>query len=174
MLAAGALAWTVIAAEMPWLVADGAIFQHDAASCAADAKAADLDFMLKDIEDQDVSLANYKGQVILLDFWATWCAPCKIEIPWFNEFQEKYGEQGFQVIGVSVDDTVDRLRPYAAQMKMNYVILQGLNRDDILDAYGPMIGLPVTTLISREGQICSTHVGLVSKESLEEQIKALL
>lgn len=174
LFASGALAWTVIAAEMPWLAAGGATFQHDAVSCAADADAANFDFTLKDIKGQDVRLADYKGQVVLLDFWATWCAPCKIEIPWFVEFQEKYGAQGFQVLGVSVDDTVDRLQPYVAEMKMNYVILQGLNRDDVLEAYGPMVGLPVTTLISRDGQICAKHVGLVSKESLEEQIKALL
>ena len=173
-LTAGALAWTVIAAEMPWLVAEGATFQHDVASCAADAPEADLGFTLKDIEGQDVTLTDFKGQVILLDFWATWCAPCKIEIPWFIEFQNKYGPQGFHVIGVSVDDTVERLQPYATEMKMNYLILQGLNRDDVLDAYGPMIGLPVTMLISREGRICSKHIGLAAKESLEEQIKALL
>ena len=71
-------------------------------------------------------------------------------------------------------DTPERLRPFAAEMKMNYLILQGLERDDLLDAFGPMIGLPVTVLISREGQICSRHVGLVAKDSLEEQIKALL
>jgi thiol-disulfide isomerase/thioredoxin len=121
-----------------------------------------------------VSLAAFKDRVILLDFWATWCGPCKVEIPWFVEFQERYGPQGFQVIGVSVDDTADQLRPFMDQMKMNYVVLQGLGHDDLLEAYGPMLGLPVTVVISRGGSICSSHVGLVDKDGLEAQIKSLL
>src|SRR5688572_30131250 len=101
--AACALAWTVINAEMPWLAAEAVTFEAGAA-CASDAKPAKLNFTLKDINNKNVKLSDYKGKVILLDFWATWCGPCKIEIPWFLEFQEKYGKDGLQVIGVSVDD----------------------------------------------------------------------
>jgi thiol-disulfide isomerase/thioredoxin len=174
--AALALAWTTITAEMPWVDQSfgGHVTPPPGQACPADAKPAPFNYALKDINDKPVRLADYKGKVILLDFWATWCGPCKVEIPWFIEFQQKYGAKGLQVIGVSVDDTLDRLVPYVREMKMTYPVLQGLGREDLQDAYGPMIGLPVTVLISRGGKICGKHVGLGSKEQFEEQIKALL
>lgn len=147
---------------------------HGAAGCPADAPPASFDFVLKDVDDKPVNLADFKGKVILLDFWATWCGPCKIEIPWFIEFQERYGKQGFQVVGVSVDDKPEQLRPYVAEMKMNYPVLQGLGHDDLMDAFGPILGIPVSTIISRDGKICARHTGLSSKDVFEEQIKALL
>jgi len=158
-------------------------FHHDSASadgapptssCPANAKPANLGFTLKDINNKDVKLASLKGKVVLLDFWATWCGPCKIEIPWFIEFQEKYGKDGLQVVGVSVDDTLDRLKPYAAQMKMNYLVLQGLDQEAMQDAYGPLLGIPVTVLISRDGKMCHKHVGLSKKDAFEKEIKSLL
>jgi thiol-disulfide isomerase/thioredoxin len=144
------------------------------ASCPADAKAANLDFTLTDVNDRSVRLADYKGKVILLDFWATWCEPCKVEIPWFVEFQQKYGNAGLQVVGVSVDDTADKLTPYVAKYKMNYVVLQGLKHDDIQDAYGPLWGIPVTALISRDGRVCAKFTGIGTKQDFETEIKSLL
>jgi thiol-disulfide isomerase/thioredoxin len=144
------------------------------AACAANAKPANLNFTLKDVDGKDVKLASLKGKVVLLDFWATWCGPCKIEIPWFIEFQKKYGPAGLQVIGVSIDDTQAKLKPYVAQMKMNYPVLQGLDHDDVQDAYGPMFGVPVTVVISRDGKMCAKHVGLSSKDAFEAEIKSLL
>jgi thiol-disulfide isomerase/thioredoxin len=143
-------------------------------ACPANAKPANMNFTLKDVDGKDVKLASLKGKVVLLDFWATWCGPCKIEIPWFIEFQNKYGKDGLQVVGVSTDDTQAKLRPYVAQMKMNYTVLQGLDRDDIQDAYGPLFGIPVTILISRDGKVCAKHVGLSSKDAFEREIKSLL
>ncbi len=143
-------------------------------SCPANAKPANMNFTLKDLGNNDVKLTSLKGKVVLLDFWATWCGPCKIEIPWFIEFQQKYGKDGLQVVGVSIDDTLEKLKPYTTQMKMNYLVLQGLNHDDVQDAYGPMFGIPVTVLISRDGKVCSKHVGLSSKDSFEKEIKSLL
>ena len=143
-------------------------------SCPANAKPANMNFTLKDLGNKDVKLTSLKGKVVLLDFWATWCGPCKIEIPWFIEFQDKYGKDGLQVVGVSIDDTLDKLKPYTSQMKMNYLVLQGLNHDDMQDAYGPMFGIPVTVLISRDGKVCSKHVGLSSKDGFEKEIKSLL
>jgi cytochrome c biogenesis protein CcmG/thiol:disulfide interchange protein DsbE len=143
-------------------------------ACPATAKPANLNFTLKDLNNADVKLTAFKGKVILLDFWATWCGPCKVEIPWFIEFQDKYGKNGLQVIGVSVDDTLPKLKPYVAQMKMNYPVLQGLDHDDIQDAYGPLLGIPVTVLISRDARVCLKHAGLHSKDAFENQIKALL
>ena len=110
----------------------------------------------------------------LLDFWATWCGPCKVEIPHFIEFQEKYATQGLQVVGISVDDTVDKLEPYVRDMKMNYPVLQGLGHDDVQDAYGPILGIPVSVMISRDGKVCATHTGLTGKDIFEREIKALL
>ena len=144
------------------------------ASCPADAKKAKLEFTLKDLSNQDVKLSAFKGKVILLDFWATWCGPCKIEIPWFVEFQNKYGKNGLQVVGVSVDDTLDKLQPYVAKAKMNYIVLQGLDHDDLQDAFGPMFGIPITAVISRDGKVCAKHVGLSSKDAFENEIKSLL
>jgi thiol-disulfide isomerase/thioredoxin len=143
-------------------------------SCPADAKPANMNFTLKDVSGKSVKLSAYKGKVVLLDFWATWCGPCKIEIPWFVEFQNKYGKEGLQVVGVSIDDTVEKLKPYVANAKMNYPVLQGLDRDDLQDAFGPMFGIPVTAVISRDGRICAKHVGLSSKDAFEKEIKSLL
>jgi thiol-disulfide isomerase/thioredoxin len=146
----------------------------DAVACPADAKPARFDFTLKDVDGRSVALSQYKGKVILLDFWATWCGPCKIEIPGFIEFQAKYGKDGLQVIGVSVDDTPEQLAPYVKQLKMNYLVLQGLGHDDVQDAYGPLVGIPTTVLISRDGKVCATHAGFAAKETFEREIKALL
>jgi thiol-disulfide isomerase/thioredoxin len=143
-------------------------------SCPADAKAANLNFTMKDLAGKNVRLSEYKGKVILLDFWATWCVPCKAEIPWFVEFQQQYGPQGLQVVGVSVDDTLQKMKPYVAQLKMNYTILQGLGHDDVQDAYGPMYAIPVTAVISRDQKICAKHTGIASKAAIESEIKALL
>jgi len=143
-------------------------------SCPANAKPANLNFTLKDLNNKDVKLSSFKGKVILLDFWATWCGPCKVEIPWFIEFQNKYKQQGLEVIGVVTEDTLDKAKPFAAQWKMNYTILQGNERDDVDEAFGPMYGLPVTVLISRDGKICGKHIGLSGKDIFEKEIKSLL
>jgi thiol-disulfide isomerase/thioredoxin len=174
-----ALVWLARSAELPWndhgearATASAAVPPADA--CPADAPVAPLDFTLKDADNADVRLADFKGKVVLLDFWATWCGPCKVEIPGFIELQNTYGPRGFQVIGVSVDDTPDKLKPYIAEMKMNYPVLLGLGHDDLLDAFGPMFGIPVSVVISRDGKMCARHTGLTDKEKFEAQIKALL
>ncbi|HEY7170739.1 MAG TPA: TlpA disulfide reductase family protein [Vicinamibacterales bacterium] len=183
-----ALAALTVTTQMPWLTkhetrmveqssTKGAPNGGEAAamlSCPADAKPANLNFTMKDVAGKNVTLADFKGKVMLLDFWATWCGPCKVEIPHFIEFQEKYGGKGFQVVGISVDDTAEKLEPYVRDMKMNYPVLQGLNHDDVQDAYGPILGIPVSVLISRDGKVCSTHTGLTDKDVFEREIKALL
>jgi thiol-disulfide isomerase/thioredoxin len=145
------------------------------AACPANAKSANLNFTMRDMNGKDFHLADYKGKVILLDFWATWCGPCKYEIPGFVQLQEQYGKQGLQVIGISVDDTADKLPPFVQQFKMNYPVLVGLGRDDVQQAYGPIYGIPVNVLIARDGRICARHTGLPSAESgnvsLEQTVK---
>jgi thiol-disulfide isomerase/thioredoxin len=172
-ISALALALLTLGADLP-LPGDLFGAQAAEASCPANAKPANLNFTLKDTSNKAVNLSAFKGKVILLDFWATWCGPCKIEIPWFIEFQNKYGKSGLQVIGVSVDDTLEKLKPYVATMKMNYPVLQGLDHDDVQDAYGPMFGIPVTAVISRDGKVCMKHAGLASKDAFENMIKSLL
>ena len=173
-LGALALALLTMAAPLPWPWARAAS-RPVAAACPADAKRANLDFTMKDMNGRDVKLSDYKGKVILLDFWATWCGPCKFEIPGFVELQTKYGKHGLQVIGVSVDDTVKQLQPYVAEYKMNYPVLQGLGHDDVQEAYGPMWGIPTSVVISRDGLICAKHTGLpptrASGESLEKRVR---
>jgi peroxiredoxin len=149
--------------------------EGDRTACDSRAKPADLNFTLKDINGQDFSLAAQQGKVILLSFWATWCGPCKIEIPWFIELQAQYQPRGLMVVGVSVDDPVSELKPFADRMKMNYPVLVGDGRDDLKEhAYGPMWGIPTAFLIGRDGKICRKHMGISTKEELEQEIKALL
>ena len=143
-------------------------------SCPANAKAANLNVTLKNLEDKPVKLSDYKGKVLLIDFWATWCGPCKIEIPEFVDFQQRYGGNGLRVIGVSVDDTVEMLKPYVAQYKMNYPVLQGRGHENEQDAFGRLVGVPTAVLISRDGKLCARHAGLTSKEIFEREIKGLL
>jgi len=145
-----------------------------AVACNPNARPANLNFTLKDLNGKDVKLASFKGKVILLNFWATWCGPCKIEIPWFNEFQLKYKDRGFVVLGISADDTVEQLKPFVAEQKMGYPVLVGLGRDDVQEALGPVYGLPTTLLISRDGKICQTHVGLAKRAEFEKGILGLL
>lgn len=132
------------------------------------------DFVLKDLNNSNVRLADYKGKVVLINFWATWCGPCKYEIPMFVELQERYRDQGLAFLGISVDDPVDTLKPFVAEYKMNYPVLIGLGREDVQEAYGPMFGIPVTVVVARDGTICTRYFGLRSKERFEQDIKALL
>jgi thiol-disulfide isomerase/thioredoxin len=147
-----------------------------AADAKAAGKAAPLDFTLKDMNGVDVKLASFKGKPIIVNFWATWCGPCRAEIPSLVELQTQYGAEGKDVVilGISVDDPIEKLKPYAAQMKMNYPVLVGNGRDDVQDAFGPLWGIPVTVFIDREGRIAKKHSGIASKEQFEQEIKALL
>jgi thiol-disulfide isomerase/thioredoxin len=143
-------------------------------ACMPEPKAANLNFTMKDLDGREVSLASFKGKVMLLNFWATWCGPCKAEIPMFVELQKKYAANGFTVVGYSIDDEAPQARTFASEYKMNYPILLGLGREDVQEAFGPMWGIPVSVLIARNGQVCQKHTGLPTKSDLEKGIKALL
>jgi thiol-disulfide isomerase/thioredoxin len=157
------------------------------AACPADAKPANLNFTIKDLDDKEVNLADYKGKVILLDFWATWCGPCKIEIPGFIDLYTKYKPKGFEVVSVVLLDRFANAKPYALRMRMNYPVLDGdPQQDKIDDAYGRLFGLPMSFLISRDGRVCQKHLGVPAmkdgkepdeqtvKDIFEAEIKALL
>ena len=127
-LSALVLAVLTMAVPLPWPWATRTAGRPAAAACPADAKRANLEFTLKDVNGTDVTLSDYKGKVILLDFWATWCGPCKFEIPGFVQLQEKYGQHGLQVIGISVDDPPEDIRKFATEFKVNYPMLVGRDR----------------------------------------------
>jgi thiol-disulfide isomerase/thioredoxin len=146
----------------------------EAGICTAKPKTAPLDFVVKDMNGADVKLADYKGKVVMLNFWATWCGPCKVEIPMFTELQTKYKDQGLAFLGISVDDPPEALKPFAQEYRMNYPVLIGDGRDDVQNAFGPMFGIPVTLLIARDGTICTRYLGPRPKERFERDIKALL
>ena len=140
---------------------------------AAVGRPAPLHFTLKDMNGVDVKLSSFKGKVIVVNFWATWCGPCELEIPWLVELQKTYGSD-LVVLGVSMDDTAAQLKPYAATKAMNYPVLLGIDRDDVKDAFGPLFGIPVSIFIGRDGVIARRHSGIATKDQFEKEIKALL
>jgi peroxiredoxin len=142
--------------------------------CNVSRRKANLDFMVRDIAGKDVRLSQYRGQVVLLNFWATWCVPCKREIPALTALYRDYKERGFVVLGISVDSEIRSIKPFAREMKMNYPVLIGAGREDLSKAFGPFIGFPTSVLVARDGKVCVRHVGVVSKAQLERQIGALL
>ena len=142
--------------------------------CLAKKAPAKLAYTVKDMNGADVRLDAHKGKVILLNYWATWCGPCKVEIPDLVALQDKYKDQGFVVLGVSQDDDPETLRAFASAFKMNYPVLVGRDQPDLLDAQGPLWGLPTSYLIARDGTICTRHLGPATKEDFEREIKALL
>jgi len=142
--------------------------------CDAGAKPANLNFTLKNANGTDVSLASFKGKVILLDFWATWCGPCKVEIPGFVELHEKYKNRGLAVVGIQVQDEPGGLKEFVQQFNMTYPVLVGMGHDDLEEAYAPLWGLPTTFIISRDGLICRKRMGLHEKAQFEKDVLGLL
>lgn len=131
------------------------------------------EFTLKDAAGKPVKLSDYKGKVVLLNFWATWCGPCKLEIPWFIEFEQTYRDKGFAVLGVSMDEEGwDIVRPYIAKAKVNYRILLG--DDMVAQLYDGVDSLPMSFIVDRLGRIAGVHVGLVSKKDFQDEIRELL
>ena len=131
------------------------------------------DFTLKDADGKSVHLSDYKGKVVLLDFWATWCGPCAMEIPWFVEMQRRQKDKGFAVLGVSMDDDGwNAVKPFVSSLGVNYRIVMG--NDETAQLYGGVDALPTTFLIDREGRIAAVHVGLASRKEIEDGVQQLL
>jgi len=130
-------------------------------------------FTLKDAKGKDVKLSDFRGKVVLLNFWATWCGPCKVEIPWFIEFEKNYSGRGFAVLGVSMDeDGWKVVTPYVESKKMNYPVLLG--NEQVAGLYGGLDALPTTIILDRTGKIASAHTGLVGRDTYEKEIQQLL
>src|SRR5438045_7570821 len=143
-----------------------------AATTAPDLRKAAPDFTLKDSHGATIRLSDYKGKVVLLDFWATWCHGCKLEIPWFAEFSRKYGDKGVAVVGVSLDsDGWKVVAPFIKSAQVPYQIILG--NDVISRAYG-IENMPDTFLIDREGRVAAAYKGMVDKQNVEENLRAML
>jgi thiol-disulfide isomerase/thioredoxin len=151
--------------------ADGG--EQEGAACMANAKPANLDFTMPDLNGKKVSLSSFKGKVILLNFWATWCGPCKAEVPAFVKLQEKY-KNDLVVVGYSVDDDAPKASAFAKEYKVNYPILLGEGREDVQDAYGPIWGIPASFIISKDGKVCKKHLGIATEAQFEKDIKGLI
>ncbi len=131
------------------------------------------DFSLESLDGKTMRLSDLRGKAVLLNFWATWCGPCKIEMPWFVELQNQYGPQGFQIVGVAMDDaSKEDIGKFAKDMGVNYPILIG--KESIGDQYGGVPGLPESFLIGRDGKIVDKIVGLHGKGEIEDAVKKAL
>jgi peroxiredoxin len=143
-----------------------------ASTTDSDLRKAAPDFNLNDSKGFPLKLSDYKGRVVLLDFWATWCHGCKTEIPWYMEFERKYKRRGLAVIGVSMDDDGWKsVRPFLREHQLNYPVAIG--NQDLAKMYG-VDSMPVTLLIDREGKIADSHSGVVNKDGFEREIQTLL
>jgi len=131
------------------------------------------DFELKSLDGKQVRLSDFRGKAVLLNFWATWCAPCKIEMPWFVDLQKQYAPQGLQVIGVAMDDSgEDAIAKFAKEMAINYPVLVG--KETVGDAYGGVEFLPTTFIIDRQGKVVERVFGLAGRSEFEDNIKKAL
>jgi cytochrome c biogenesis protein CcmG/thiol:disulfide interchange protein DsbE len=130
------------------------------------------DFTVVDLDGKKLSLSDYQGKVVLLDFWATWCTPCREEIPHFVEMQKKFGPQGFQVIGISMDDNAKPVREFYRQYNLNYPV--ALGDDKLAEHFGGVLGLPVNFVIDRQGHIYAKHLGATQASVFDEDVSRLL
>jgi thiol-disulfide isomerase/thioredoxin len=140
------------------------------------------DFTLKDLDGKDVSLSQFKGKVVLINFWATWCDPCYIEIPWLIEMQQKYGDKGFTVLGVAMDEEgKSEVAPFVAKerfnvngqkLPMSYPILLG--NDAMADKFGGLLGYPTSILVSRDGKVIMRITGILTYDEISKAIESQL
>jgi cytochrome c biogenesis protein CcmG/thiol:disulfide interchange protein DsbE len=130
------------------------------------------EFVRSDLDGKRIDLASYRGKVVLVDFWATWCAPCLVEIPRLIEMQKRYGAQGFQVIGVSMDDGVEAVRRMPKRYAFDYPVVMGDAR--LGERYGGVLGLPVQFLVGRDGRIVRRYDGAVDAGALEREVEGVL
>jgi thiol-disulfide isomerase/thioredoxin len=130
------------------------------------------DFELPDLDGNPVSLSDYDGQVRLIDFWATWCAPCREEVPMFKEFQQEYGPEGFTLLAISMDDDDALVEEFVAEHAIPYPNLMG--NAEVEQTFGPIVGYPMAFLLDRDGTVVKTFVGAKPRKILEEEILKLL
>jgi thiol-disulfide isomerase/thioredoxin len=147
--------------------------RSQASSSALTQNAAAPDFTLDSIDGKPVRLSDFRGKPVVLNFWATWCGPCKIEMPWFVDFQKQYGPAGVQFLGVAMDDASTKdIADFASSMKVNYPILIG--KESVGDAYGGVQFLPETFYIDRNGKVVDKAFGLKGRREIEDDIKKIV
>jgi thiol-disulfide isomerase/thioredoxin len=137
---------------------------------------------LKDLDGKDVSLSEYKGKVVLVNFWATWCEPCRVEIPWLIEMQQKYGDKGFVILGIALDEEgksvvapfvgKERFDVNGQKLPMSYKILIG--NDDAADKFGGLFGYPTSILISRDGKQIKRVTGAINPDEMNKAVESQL
>jgi thiol-disulfide isomerase/thioredoxin len=140
------------------------------------------DVSLKDLDGKDLSLAQYRGKVVLVNFWATWCEPCQVEIPWLIEMQQRYAAQGFTVLGIAMDEEgasvvtpwvkKERFDVNGSKSQMNYPIVIG--DDAAADKFGGLLGYPTSVLINRDGKIVKRITGIISYDEISKSIESQL
>jgi len=156
------------------------VAQRSRASAASTAQAAlssnaqmAPDFALESLDGKTVHLSDLNGKAVLLNFWATWCQPCKVEMPWFEQLQKQYGPQGLQVIGIAMDDaSKEDIAKYAKSLGVDYPILLG--KEDVGDAYGGIQFLPATFYVGRDGKVVDKVFGLKGRAEIEDNVKKAL
>jgi peroxiredoxin len=131
------------------------------------------DFELNSLDGKRIKLSDYRGKAVLLNFWATWCSPCKVEMPWFVDLQKKYGDDGLVILGVAMDDSdTPKIAQFASEMGVNYPVLLGT--DKVSEEYGDVEFLPTSFYIDREGRIVGKGTGLLGRGEIEENVRKAL
>src|SRR3974377_2046374 len=131
------------------------------------------EFELASLDGKGVRLSDFRGKAVLLNFWATWCSPCKVEMPWFVDLQKKYGNDGLVVVGIAMDDSeASKIAEFASEMGVNYPVLLGT--DNIAEDYGNVEFLPTSCYIDREGKIVGKGTGLLGREEIEQDVQKAL
>jgi cytochrome c biogenesis protein CcmG/thiol:disulfide interchange protein DsbE len=130
-------------------------------------------FSLQTQNGKVIELSKLKGKVVLVNFWATWCPPCRAEIPDFIEVYNTYKSKGFEIVGIALDeDGWSKVAPYIEEVKINYLVVLGSAK--VVQQYGGIEAIPTTFIVDKNGYIAGTQVGLLSKETLEQKLKSLL
>jgi peroxiredoxin len=161
----------VLAGFAGWLISPPGPRQAIAATLGAQKTAPAWE--LKDVNGKTLKSSDFKGKVVVLDFWATWCPPCRAEIPGFVELQKKYSEQGLTIVGISLDEKGPSVvKPFMKKFNINYPVVMG--DDKVVEAFGGVESIPTTFVIDRTGKIVSKHVGLAEKSQFEKEIRPLL
>ncbi len=157
-----------------WGWPKGSDSDNSALSPSSDAYPVDLGFALKDLDENEVTIAQFDDQVRVVNFWATWCPPCRDEIPDFQAFHEKYEDEGVKIIGIAVDDEgAEIVRPFVEEMNMTYLALVDTTRV-AAEKFGGIYAIPTTFIIDRDGTVRKKHVGYMSYENLEMAVLPLL
>lgn len=140
---------------------------------AGEADTLDFSPTLKDMDGRDVRLADFSGKPLIINLWATWCGPCRLEMPQLVQLSAKYKDRGLNIIGISVDDRPEDVRAFAAEFKVNYPMLVGLGRDEVLAALGYTGGVPMSLFVNADGTVAHRMIGIATTRSWERRIEAL-